>query len=649
MGEVLKMASDDTLRRAVCALDPLVALLALVHMTGDRQLLATYGPAFDDVPRDNFSPFSPRDVEKVSGDPVIVGEIRERLIAALKESGEPVLTQLDSALFKQMAELCLGFLPSLAALAMGREQGGFSKDEGAVEATKVPPKDFKVLVLGAGMTGIIAGIKLKAAGFDFQIVERNSEIGGTWVSNVYPNVAVDTPSVQYSLSFEQNSSWSKYYPRGDEYQRYLCGVTDKYRLRDRIDFNTTLKSCEWDDRRNLWVVTCVRDGEQVVYEANVVVSAFGFLNRPSIPNVPGLEKFKGTIVHSAHWNDSIVLEGKKAVVVGTGATAAQLATATSQRARHLTVVQRQPNYMMPDIRTTAEVDPDEKWALENIPFVTQWQRFQSLSSLMALERSPGQIDPEYRAATGGVSAANEGARLASIGYIKRKFHDRPDLVAKLTPDFPFFAKRPILDCGYYEALRRDNVDLVQGGLAAVEEDAVIISDGTRIECDVLLLATGWTLDYLKGYDVRGRDGVDLQGVWNPSPFAYKGMEVPGFPNFFVTSGPNCGLTASHTTLAEQQVHYIVETVKLMVEEDLSAVEVTEEACRAYNEEIDRRMEQTVFVSDKSGTAHGYYRHTSGKVVLAFPGINTELWALYRKPERADHRLKPRKTPELETA
>jgi cation diffusion facilitator CzcD-associated flavoprotein CzcO len=486
------------------------------------------------------------------------------------------------------------------------------------------------------MVGLNAAIKLKAAGFNFRMIERCEDVGGTWLVNTYPNVAVDTPSVQYSYSFEQNASWTKYYPRGPEYHSYLRSVFQKYQLAENTDFGTSMEACIWDEDREIWRVTCTRDGQIVTYEARIVISALGFLSRPSWPAVANLEDFAGPVIHSGQWDDSVELEGKRVVVVGTGATSAQLATAAGARARHLTVIQRQPNYMMPDERTLIDVGPDERWALENIPYVTQWRRFQSLLGMATNRVSPATIDTEYRARTGAVSPLNEGARQVSLNYIERKFADRPDLKAKVTPDFPFFAKRPILDCGYYDTLKRSNVDLVVGTLDRCEEDAVVLADGTRINCDVLLLATGYKLDFLRGLDIRGRNGRSLEATWTPHPFAYKGLEVPGFPNLFITSGPNSGLTASHTTLGEQQVHYIIETLKLMVEGDLSAVEVSEDACNAYNADLDRKLETTVWV--QNGTAHGYYRHTSGKIVLGYPDVNLDYWLKLRQPVASDHHL-----------
>jgi len=627
------------LHAAVNALDPVVALLALVHLTGDRTLLASHGPAFDGVPRRGGSSFSAKAAQAPKEpDAQVVADIRARLIAAMESNPAAVIHAPDRALFRQMAEFCIGAPLSDDAAGMGREAAGFVVGEGGIEATKVPPDDFEVLIVGAGMMGIVAAIRLKAAGFRIRVIERNTGVGGTWFNNTYPNVAVDTPSVEYSISFAQNSSWSKYYPRGGEFREYLDGVAREYRIFDQIDFETEFTGCEWNATAKQWVVHTKQNGEEVTYRARAVVMALGFLTRPSFPDVEGLDRFKGPVLHGGYWDDSVDLSGKNIVVVGTGASSAQISTGLADRAAHVTVLQRQPNYMMPDPRVMQEVDPDELWALENIPYVTQWARLQWFSSMMTRTSTPAHIDPEFRARTGGVSAMNEAARQLSISYMESKFADRPDLMEMVRPDFPFFAKRPILDCGYYDTLLRDDVTLVQGELKSCEEDGIVLSDGRRIACDALVLATGYTLEYFAEFAIKGRDGIDLQDLWNPVPYAYKGMEVPGFPNFFITAGPNSGLASSHTVLAEQQVHYVTECLKRMVEDDLATMEVTEKACADFNAMLQERLENTIWM--QSGTAHGYYRHHTGKIVLAYPGPNVEYWKMLRRPDMADYAVQP---------
>jgi cation diffusion facilitator CzcD-associated flavoprotein CzcO len=492
------------------------------------------------------------------------------------------------------------------------------------------------------MVGINAAVKLKAAGITYRVVEQRHELGGTWSQNVYPNVAVDTPSIQYSYSFDLNPSWSKFYPAGHEYLAYLKDVAAKHGILDKIDFGTSMERCVWDEGRKMWVVTCTRDGVEHDYEANVVISALGFLNRPAYPKVEGLERFKGPVLHPAQWDPTVNLKGKKVVLVGTGSTAAQVSTGMADIVADLSIIQRQPTWVMPNEQVFEPVNPHERWALENIPFVMQWIRIQSLATLLTWREGVMTIDAEWRAKTGGVSALNDAIRKVALDYIGSKFADRPDLKTKVTPDFPFFAKRPILDCGYYDTLKKKNVTLVQGALARCEDEAVILADGARLECDVLVLATGFQLEFLTSYDVRGRGGQTLQNAFTPFPYAYLGLEVPGFPNFFITCGPNSALTASHTTTGEQQVHYIIEALQLMVENNLASIEVTQEATNLYNDGIAKDLERTVWV--QSGTAHGYYRHASGRVVLAYPRTNVQYWKALREPVLADHRVSERVSP-----
>jgi cation diffusion facilitator CzcD-associated flavoprotein CzcO len=632
--------SADTarLRAAVDALDPVVALLSLVHLTGERSLVKSLGGAFVGTERSDGFMFS-RESATTKADPAVVAEVRERLVRAMLKNPVPLLRTPDRALFKQMAELCLDTELDDDACAMGREQSGFSADEGALDPTRVPPEDFSVLVLGAGMVGINAGLKLKSWGFKFRILERDHQVGGTWSTNIYPNAAVDTPSVQYSFSFALNASWAKYYPRGPEYLAYLKAVTERYGLEGQIDFDTEVQACEWDEARRLWKVTCTRNGQSRVYEANAIVSAFGMFTRPSSPDIPTLDRFRGRIVHAAEWDPSIVLEGKRVVVVGTGATAAQVVTAASAEASRVTVVQRQPNYFVQDDKVLMDVPEEVRWGLENIPFVLNWTRFQSMSNFIAIKTSLAKVDPEWRARTGGISPLIDGAQARCVSYIEAKFADRPDLRAKLTPDFPFFAKRPILDCGFYDALKMPNVELIEGALAACDETAAILGNGTRIECDVIILATGYTVEFTGPLDIRGRGGRSLAEVWTPYPYAYLSLEVPGFPNFFITSGPNSALSSPHALAGEEQVNYIVESLKVMVERDLAEFEVTEAACSAFCARVSEELEGTVWVNN--GSAHGYYRHASGRVVIGFPWSNVRYWRALRQPVLADHVMTPR--------
>jgi cation diffusion facilitator CzcD-associated flavoprotein CzcO len=515
------LPDEAAFRGAIAAIDPIIALLSLVHLTGERQLLVRFGPELEGTAFGEGSTFmAEAGVARRTADAEIVAEIRERLAQRMLADPRPVLACPDPALFAEMAELCIGFPIAGATLDMAMEQAGFVTDQRSQTPAKVPPADFRVLIVGAGMIGINAAIKLQAAGFTYKIIEKREEIGGTWSINTYPNVAVDTPSAQYSYSFELNPSWSKYYPTGSEYLAYLEQVAERYGIAPHIDFKTEMVRCEWDAARQLWLVTARRGDDLHVYEANAVVTALGFLNRPSFPRAEGLDTFAGPVIHSAQWDPSVDYSGKRVALIGSGCTAVQVAAGLAGTVERLTIVQRQPNWVTPNPQVLQPVGEDERLALEHIPYVVQWTRLRSLATTLTDYTQLYKIDPDWHAEHGTVSAMNDGLRTMCLDYIARTFADRPDLAAKVTPDFPPFAKRPIADCGYYETLKRPDVDLVEGSLASLERDAVVLADGTRVPCDAVILATGFELDFLKGFEIVGRDGRTIEEAWSPYPFAY---------------------------------------------------------------------------------------------------------------------------------
>lgn len=620
---------------AIEELDPIVALLSLIHITGDSGLLHRYGPLLEgtqDQQRSAFVEFG--GIEQKVADPVVVAEIRALLRAEVALGHEPLLREPKPALFREMLRLALGQELPEASIEVARQHGGFVTDTRRQPQEVLPPADFRVLVIGAGMQGINAAIKLKEAGFAYTVLESRHEIGGTWSINRYPGAAVDTPSVQYSYSFDPNPSWTKFYPTKDEFLQYLERVADKHRIRPNIHLNTRLETATWDDARQLWVVETVRDGLARVYEANAIILSVGVLSRPRWPDLRDRERFRGAVVHSAAWDDSLDLAGKRVAIIGTGCSGVQLTRAISEVAAHVTTVQRQPDYILPNPKALAPVPASERHAMERIPYVTQWKRMQSLASQLMDMRGMMAIDHEHHERTGGFGLLNDAVTKMSLDYIASQFPDDPEMVAKLTPPYPLYAKRPILDCGYYDALKKPHVDLVSGTLAGFEEDAILLEDGTRIECDAVVLATGFHLDWYSKMNIAGRDGRTLRETFTPYPFAYEGTTVPGFPNLFLTSGPNSDLTANAAVVGEQQVHFIVELLQTMMNDDLAAVEPDAEACRAYNEWVQEKLLDTAWY--RKGAAHGYYRHdASGRIVLATPRHNSTVWHATREPNM-DH-------------
>ena len=596
-----KMLTEDgvpavTLEAAIAALDPVVALLSLVQITGDRALLHRYGPALEgtqDKTREAFVATEGQ-LARNEADQGVAGEVRLQLLKAVREGRKPRLPDIDPALFRQMSRLALGLDLPEASLPVGYQHAGFTTDTRVRAAQRVPPEGFKVLVVGAGMIGINAAVKLRQAGFEFQIIEALPDVGGTWLVNTYPGAAVDTPSRVYSFSFAHNASWTKHYPRGPEFLTYLNQVVDEYGIRERIDFNTEVDGAVWDETRHIWTVTATRNGQTVRYDANALFLAAGPNNGPKFPNVKNLDTFEGPLLHSAVWDNTVDLRGKHVVLVGTGCSGVQVASAIADTVASMTIIQRQPEHIIPNPLVHADVDILERWAMENIPFVKNWIRLQALSSALQDMRGMLTIDPEHHARTGGVSPLNDAIRDMCLNYLKSHFRDDPEMVSRLTPNFPVFAKRPILDCGFYDTLKKPHVTLVTGALAACEKDAVFLTDGTRIPCDALLLSTGYQKHEGTQFDIQGRGGKTLQDAFTPAPFAYNGMLVPDFPNFAILAGPYSRLVANHAVVGEQHVHYLIELLQTMIDEDYGAIDVREAACRDWVAEVDAGLSRTTW-------------------------------------------------------
>lgn len=624
-----------TLESAIAALDPVVALLSLIQITGDRTLLHKYGTALEGTQhqvKEAFVAFDkPREPSPASLE--VANEVRKLLLSAVK-SGKPlVLPHLDKPLFREMARLALGLEIPEMSIDPAFQHAGFTTDTRVRRPERVPSANFKVLVVGAGMMGINAAVKLQQAGFDFQVIERLNAVGGNWLENRYPGAAVDTPSRVYSFSFEPNASWTKYYPNGPEFLSYLERVADKYNLRDRIIFNTHVEGAEWDDARKMWKVKATRDGKSVVLEANAVIMAVGPNNTPNYPKVDNLGKFKGPVIHSARWDDSVDLKGKKVVLVGTGCSGVQVATALADTVGEMVIVQRQPEHIIPNPTAHAPVDAMERWAMENIPFVAQWKRLQSLASAMQDMQGMVMKDEEHHKKTGGFGPINDGIRMMCDWYLKQHFPDNPAMVELLTPSYPVFSKRPILDCGFFDTLKKPNVSIVRGALAACDEKAVVLADGTRIECDAILLCTGYNLFFGRQFEIRGKGGRTLKETFEPYPFSYEGMLIPGFPNFVFMGAPYSYLVANHAVVSEQQVHYAIELLQWMVDEELAAIDVTKQATQAFVEDVDANLAKTAWV--QHGNAHGYYRDQGKKVILAIPRHNSRIWHDLRQPRSED--------------
>ncbi|WP_068165996.1 flavin-containing monooxygenase [Rhodococcus phenolicus] len=627
---------DSSLAAAIDVCDPAPLLMSLVHVTGDLGLLDEFGARLTIGEPGNHYRTGTRPAVPPGQYPAdVVADIRARAHELLTPDMVDRLGVPDRETFLHMAKVATSERVDEEFVPILLEQAGFVLGERCVPVTVTPPTDFSVIVIGAGIVGVNAAIKLGDAGFTYRVFESRDEIGGTWSRNTYPGAAVDTPSHYYSYSFELNPDWSKYYPSGTEYQRYLKGVVDTYGIAENISFRTRVLSACWLDDQHVWEVTTESaDGSREVHRAKAVVTALGMLNSPNIPDVEGLDSFGGTVVHTADWDEDLDLTGKRVIVLGTGCTSVQVVASIVDKVKALDVVVRSPHWIVPEKSVVNDVPDGEKWALAHIPRYHEWFRLRSYwfasDNLYTLPR----IDPEWAKTHFSASPANEMVLETARNYLQASFADRPDLIEKLTPDFRPYGKRIVKDPGFFKALTREHVTLHRASFERVTTDGVITTEGRFVPADVIILATGFELEFTTSIDISGRDGRTLADLWKngDDPRAYLGIQVSGFPNLFVTAGPNSAPNhgAGHNILSEEHVHYIIECLQYLLENGHDAMDVRQDVLDEYNRKVDEALDKTVWVHPGTNV-NGYYRNSQGRAVVPCPWRLVDYWTLLREP------------------
>lgn len=625
----LPVSDKEGLNKALADANIPTLLMVYVHFTHDRDYLEQFRPYLQSI----FTTAAPDLPAELTDD------LRARLFELLTRPEPPPDRTPDRELVRHMMSVGVGQEVDEDLIPALYDQMGFDKPPARKDrpGRPQPPEGFRVLVIGAGMTGIAAGIKLGEAGYEYTIIEKNAEVGGTWWENVYPGVGVDTPSHFYSYSFEQNPDWSHYHPKGPEIQDYLIRVASKYGVRERVVFDTRVVSCNWDEKRSVWLVKTISNGEENTLVANAIINGHGVLNRWSMPDIPGLAEFSGPVMHTAGWDRTVSVSGKRVALVGTGASGAQVAVAVAAQAEHLTVFQRSRHWVMNNPEINLDVTEGVKFALREIPHYQEWFRFRvywfSGDGLYGnVLRDPGWPNQEL-----SISAQNEAAREYAEGYMKAKFADRPDLVQKMLPDYPIFGKRIVLDAdgGWLDTLQRPNVTLETGSIDHVEQDAIVLDDGTRVEADIIVLATGFDLTPALGsLQVFGRDGVEAGATWGEDARAYLGILAPRYPNFFMVLGPNSSPNhaAGVNMVIEAQVNYIVETLDLMVARGARAIEPSIDAFQQWNDRVDEQMKQMVWTHPK---CNSYYLNSERRNWVSCPFRLADYWSITRHPQEQD--------------
>ncbi|HEX2286391.1 MAG TPA: NAD(P)/FAD-dependent oxidoreductase, partial [Mycobacterium sp.] len=520
----------DELRTYLRQADAGVLMAVLAQLTGDASVVDRFGPKISHVP----------DPPERAG--ITDADTMETLVSAVIEALDAprpagALAADDPELFSRLLPVALGSEVDDEFIPLLLEQGGFQLSQPTLPRTVPIPETTTVAIIGAGIAGIITALAAADAGVKYEIFDRNDEVGGTWWTTKYPGIGVDTPSAYYSLSREVNPDWTSYYPQGAEYQAYLVSLADKYGLREHIRFGTEVEALWWDEDRKQWQIHSVdRDGNRDVSFARVVVGSVGYLNRPRWPELPGRDAFAGTSVHSAQWDESLDLTGKRVAIIGAGCTAVQIVDACVDQVEHLTVFQRQPHWVAPRKRPTDDVPEHRRYLGRHLPYYANWNRLKSYWATADNNYPVIVRDPDWAKSHLSISPANDVLLQICLTYINETFGEGSELAKKVTPDFAPFGKRIIRDPGgYYAALTREHVDVEASEPAEVNTKGIVTQDGRQIDLDVIIYATGYHLDFLSTIEIRGRGGRTLREEWGDSPRAYRGGTVPGFPNLFITS------------------------------------------------------------------------------------------------------------------
>ena len=450
---------------------------------------------------------------------------------------------------------------------------------------------FRCAVVGAGASGLAAAHRLRQAGVEVTVYEKNAEVGGTWLENVYPGCRVDVPNQLYSFSFAQTNDWVSRFSAQPDLLAYLEGLAKELGLGECIRFSAEVTEARFDNERATWVLTVRQGGEEREEEPfDAVVCAVGQLNRPSFPAIAGREDFAGPSFHSAAWDDSVELAGRRVAVIGTGASAAQFVPCVVDEVEHLDVYQRTPPWLLPTDNYGDPFPPAFHDLLELLPVYGRWDRLWQFWIMHEGLLGAARVDPDWDVHTEAVSPSNDFVRGMLVDVLRAQVED-DELFDKMVPHFPPFAKRALRDDGRWAAaMARPHVDLVTTPIEAVTADGVRTVDGVEHRADVLIYGTGFTAsDFVAPMRVFGRGGVELNEEWGGDARAYLGITVPGFPNFFMLYGPNTNLVINGSILVmvECQVRYAVEAIGRL----LASGKRTMSCRRDVHERYGREMEE----------------------------------------------------------
>jgi len=628
---------DATIAEALESANIPALMMSLVHLTGRTDILS--------------GSIRPQKIVGRGMGPEILSRdkatIRAQALQALKEYRDRRCTlppPPSAGTIREMMSFAVGEpVPERYVPMMQEEMALDGADARDVSWDDVPEEKrrrLRVLVVGAGMSGLLAAIRLEEHGVPYEVVEKNEAVGGTWFENTYPGCRVDVANHFYCYSFEPNPDWTEYFSQRPELHEYFERCAIKYGVRPHIRFRTEVVAARWDDESASWEVrTRARDGVEATERYDAIISGVGQLNRPKIPAFDGVDSFRGPSFHSACWDYRVDLRGKRVAVVGTGASALQLVPEVARVAGELHVLQRSPGWMSPNPQYHRRVSEGKKWLLRHVPYYSRWYRF-----LLFWPASDGLmpslvVDPEWPHQDRSINELNEATRVGFTEYLRSQIPDDPELLDKVVPRYPPFVKRMLQDDGtWLRTLTRENVELITDPIARVIPEGIELASGRTLEVDVIVYATGFHANkFLWPMEIVGRDGKSLSETWGDEPTAYLGITVPGFPNLFCLYGPGTNLAHAGSIIfhSECQVRYVMGCLKALIQGGHRAMECRREVAEEYDRRHQEATRQTVWAHTAT---RSWYKNEAGRVTTVSPWLLVDYWRWTREPDLDDFEL-----------
>lgn len=602
-------------------------LLSLVHITGDPRYIREFKQA--GLFLNEVQGFMSEE------DKARVREVALPIIADYRDRGCPVPEPLPAELVREMLDWAACEPVDEDNLPLMLEELDLEGVDPRRPATLQDTQDFSVIVIGCGESGVLAGVRLKQAGIDFTIVEKNAGPGGTWWENSYPGARVDVANHFYCYSFEPSNHWDHFFAEQHELRQYFRDVVDRHDLEPNIRWNTEVVSAAWDG--GMWNVTVRSAAGTETLRANAVITAVGQLNRPQIPDFPGAETFAGPAFHSAAWDHDVDVTGKRVALIGAGASGFQIAPAIADKVAHLTVFQRTAQWMFPNPMYHEPVADGVRWAMEHLPYYGRWYRFLLLWPGADKGLDAARVDPDYDDQGNAVSEINAIARIMFTDWITTQVGDDAELLAKALPDYPATGKRTLQDNGsWLGTLKRDNVDLIRTPIERITPTGIVTTDGETYDADIIVYATGFrATDVLFPMTITGRDGINLHDAWGQRPYAYRGITVPGFPNFFMTYGPGTHLAHGGSLIlnSELQMRYINQCLEHLITVGAKTMEPLPEPTKEWHRRSQEAIRQTVWA--QPSVKHSYFKNADGEIHTVSPWRLSEYRSAINEPVWSD--------------